>query len=391
MNDATKHRIGNYKHSRAKTATTVAPTIRRVHQMDATPQRCKSDVNGQTTTRTGNHAADGFLKCVFLPKLKSTQFIQSCEKTEETERDFYKSLSELAKHYDIEPMPTREYGFPYNTVLARWDMETKLKGTVTNWDKLSLVQASRKTYLVSRERYNTGITLYYIPIVPLFKMLKDPMRKKSALLLVSVCSYLYRIADVPYYRQQGSYLYWQYEMLRDWAEEDGFMEDTALYKNELRQAKCLGDKMEQKLSDPIHLKLLESRITCFQSNNEFDRECYRVAATTFALYTDYPKATIFRNAPIPKEDPDGGYSDETIGMEKYISFVADTNGLVYESLCETINNEFNEYGTLEEPTISKHFDGRETASANLDFENRLFALIDDLCFLLYNYNSKENE
>jgi hypothetical protein len=120
------------------------------------------------------------------------------------QRDFYKSLCRLAKHYSIEPMQTQLYGYPYNIVLAIWDIEVQLKRTHTNWDGLNLVQDSNKTFLVSEERYNTNTTLYYIPIVPLFLMLHDPKRKKTAQLLICVCSYLYHIADIPYYRQENT-------------------------------------------------------------------------------------------------------------------------------------------------------------------------------------------
>ena len=44
---------------------------------------------------------------------------------------------------------------------------------------------------------------------------------------------------------------------------------------------------------------------------------------------------------------------------------------------------------MEEPTISKRFDGSEIPTANLDFENRLFAVLDDLCTLLDDYKTTE--
>ncbi|MNY62568.1 hypothetical protein D3C86_1994070 [compost metagenome] len=78
-------------------------------------------------------------------------------------------------------------------------------------------------------------------------------------------------------------------------------------------------------------------------------------------------------------------------MEKYISFISDTKGWLYESIEESINNEFNEYGTMDEPTIIKCFDGRERTENSLDFESRLFALLEDMCALLYNYKQNENE
>lgn len=283
-------------------------------------------------------------------------------------------------------MQAKDFGFPYNIALSMWDMETKVKRTNINWDGFKLVQDSKKTFLTSEERYDTGTTLYYIPIVPLFKMLKDPKRKTTAQLLLSVCSYLYHIADIPYYRQENSYLYWMYEMHKDWVEQDDETEETEAYKREFLLAEYIGDSIEQRLFNSNNLKFFEQRLSQFKSRDALDRECWNVACNAFVLYTEYPTASVFRNAPMCEEDPySGDYENETIGMEKYISFIADTKGWLYESLSDSINNEFNEYGAMDEPTISKSFDKGKITQANLDFENRLFELLNDLCTLLCNY------
>ena len=188
--NATKNYIGNYQQTRTETATAIAPTAKRVRTMDAKTKGCKRSAERQAESRTDSNVANGFLKSVFLPKLKTEQSVQACKETAKTERNFYQSLSNLAEHYSIEPMQTQIYGYPYNIALAMWDIETQLKRTHLNWDSLQLVQDSKKTFFVSEERYNVGTTLYYIPIAPLFKMLKDPKRKKTAQVLLSVCSYL---------------------------------------------------------------------------------------------------------------------------------------------------------------------------------------------------------
>ena len=386
MNYATQHHIGNYQHTRTETTTAIAPTVGRVRQLATKTKGRKPSAERQAEIRTNSNATNGILKCTFLPKLKTAKSVQACQKTE---RDFYKSLSQLAEHCSIEPMQTHSFKFPYNVVLAMWDMEVKAKRTNINWDGFKLIQDSTKTYFTSEERYNTGTTLYYIPVVPLFKMLKDPKRKKTAKLLVSVCSYLYHIAQIPYYRQEESYLYWLYEMMNDWVEQDEETEETESYKSELRNAEYIGDRIEQKLFNRTNLKVFEQRLNRFKSVDTFDRECWQVACNAFALCTEYPNTTIFSNATLPEKDPYDDDENEVIGMEKYISFIADTKGWLYESLSDTINNEFNEYGAMEEPTISKRFDGSEIPTANLDFENRLFGLLNDLSGLLYEYKTVE--
>jgi len=388
MNYAKQYPIGNYQHTRTKNTTATAPTIRRVRTMDAESQRLKRSTERQTEICTNRNATNGFLKCAFLPKLKTGQSVQACKKTAKMERDFYKSLSQLAEHYDIESLQTKDYGYPYNMALAMWDAENKLKQINVYWDNLRLVQDDKKTFFTSEERYSIGTTLYYIPIVPLFQMLNDPKRKKTAQLLVSVCSYLYHIADIPYYRQENSYLYWMYEMMNDWVEQDDYTEETDSYIAEIAKAEWIGERIEQKLFNRINLQVFEQRLNYFKSRDTFDQECQKVAYNAFVLYTQYPHESIFRNAPRPEEDHYNDENDsETVGMEKYISFIADTTGWLYERLADSINSEFNEYGAMEEPTIFKRFDGSNITQTNLDFENRLFVLLDELCTLLYDYKT----
>lgn len=388
MNYAQTYYIGNNQATRTKTTKAVVQTAQRVRPMDAKTQRCERGSKRQTQVSTCGNVANGFLKAVFLPRLKETQTIQACTETVKTESDFYQSLSKLAGHYKIEPIQTSQFEYPYNMALAIWDMEEKLKQSVLNWQEIRLVQDSKKTYFISEEKYNIGTTLYYIPIEPLYQMLHDPKRKRNAQLLISVCSYLYHIADIPYFRQENSYLYWMYEMHKEWVEQDDETDENEAYRFEFEKAEFIGDCIEKKIFNQMNLQVFQKRLDTFKRSDVFDHECWMTASNAFALFTEYPNASIFRNAPMPEQDPDNDdHDNETIGMEKYISFISHTKGWLYENLAESINNEFNEYAEMQEPTICKRFDKKEVTKNTLDFENRLFALLDDMCSLLYNYKT----
>nr|DAC74521.1 TPA_exp: hypothetical protein [Elizabethkingia anophelis] len=316
---------------------------------------------------------------MFLPKLKKAQSVQACQKTE---RDFYQSLSKLAKHYNIEPAQTKQFAYPYNMALAMADVEEKLKNTVLDWEEIRLVQDSQKTYFVSEERYNTGATLFYIPVSPLYRLLQSKERKTNAHLLLSVCTYLYHIADIPYYRQEASYLYWMYEMMNDWVEQDDYTEETEVYLSEIKEAEFIGDYIEQRIYNRINLTVFEQRIERFKVRNDFDRECLTVAKEAFALYQTYPNENVFRNAK-PKGEASEEDMDNIIGMQKYISFYADHKGWLNETLIESVNTDIQEYGQMEEPIIMKQFDGRDITTNNLCFENRLFQLLYNLSDILH--------
>ncbi|KOP38889.1 MULTISPECIES: hypothetical protein [unclassified Flavobacterium] len=390
MNYAEENYFGNSATARAKKTKTASRTARRVYALDAENQGRGRSTERQTKVSSCGDAADGFLKVSFLPRLQENKTLQAGQDISKMESDFYSSLDSLAEHYHILLMPTSHFEYPYNTALAVWDLEEKLKKSVGNLSELRLLQDSHRTYLLSEEKYSTGTTLYYIPIELIYQMLKDPKYKKNAHLLLSVCSYLCHSADVPYYRQQGSYLYWLYEMHRDWTEQDDDREENERYVREFDKAEFIGDCIEKKIFNRINLAVFEERLKGFKSRDGFDKQCLDTAKKAFALFNDYPNESIFRNAPINEEEEDET-ENESIGMEKYISFISNTKGWLYESIEESINNEFNEYGTMDEPTILKCFDGSELINTSLDFESRFFDLLDELCALLHNYKQNENE
>lgn len=391
MNHAKDNYFRDSKTARAKKTKTASRTAQRVYALDAKTQRLGRGAERQMPLSSCADATDGFLTVSFLPKLYQGETARACQESVKMQSDFYASLDRLTAHYGVSPMPTLHLEYPYNMALALWDLEQKLKNSVANFQEVRVLQDGSKTYLVSEEKYSTGTTLYYIPTHPIYQMLKDPERKKNAHLLLSACSYLYHIAGIPYYREQGSYLYWLYEMHREWTEQDEDREENERYIREFDKAEHIGDCIGQKIFSLMNLHFFEKRLNAFKSRDAFDKQCLDIGKKAFAIYTDYPSESIFRNAPLYEEDEDEDTETESIGMEKYISFISDTKGWLYESIEESINNEFNEYGSMDEPTIIKPFDGQELTQNSLDFESRLFALLDDLCELLYNYTPMQDE
>lgn len=385
MDCATKNHIGNHKNSRRTKTKRTAPTIGRICRMDETTKRHQRDTERQTEIRSCKPTPDGFLKSTFLPKLKENDWQQqSQENATKTERDFYRSLSQLAEHYHIQPNPTQNFGYPYNIALAIDNLRNQLKSKIKDWEEIRLLQDKDKTYLTSEERYNTGSTLYYIPILPLYRLSKNPKRRQAVQLLRSVCSYLYHIAGIPYYRQQESYLFWMYEMVSDWITSDDENDDTANYLTEIKQAEQIGDLMERKIYSHHNLVRFKNRLENFKVRDRFDKDCYLLASKIFELYQQYPNESIYRNSKpnVEIEEYDG---DTLVTMDKYISFCAEAKGMLFQTLFETVNTEFQECTGMDEPTILKKFDGSDVSNNNLDFENRLFPLIEELIYILNNF------
>ena len=392
--NAIKNHIGKNKNTRKTKAKTTAPTIRRICILDEAGQKRFGNSERPTEISSDKSITNGFLKCTFLPKLKENDFqklvlneqnlIQIQSKIAKTEKDFYNSLSQLAEHYRLNPMTTRHFGYPYNIALAIDDIQKQLKNKVRDWKEILVIEEKGKTYFTSEERYNTGAILYYIPIVPLYRLSKNPKRKQAVQLLQSVCSYLYHITKIPYYRKQDSYLLWMYEMVTDWITSDDENEETPIYLSEIKQAEQIGDFMEQKIYNHHNLIRFKEHLKNFKAKDSFDNDCFMLARKIFSLYQQYPSATIYQNLQsiIDTED----YESETIvSMDKYVSFCAEGKGLLFQTLFETVNSELQECTTMQEPIVIKKFDGNSISNTNLDFENRLFPLIEELIYILNNF------
>ena len=392
--NATKNHIGENKRSRRRKAKTIAPTIRRIYRLDETPERCKRNTKRPTEISTSKPTSNGFLKCTFLPKLKENDLqksilsehnlIQNQIKNSITERDFYQSLSLLAKHYNLDLKSTKEFEFPYNILLAMDDIQKQLKNKVKNWEEIRLIEEKGNTYITSEERYNTGSTLYYIPILPLYRLSKNPKRKHAVQLLQSVCSYLYHVAEIPFYRQKESYLFWMYEMVSEWLTSDDENEETSIYLSEIKQAEQIGDFMEQKIYNQHNLSWFKNHLKNCKAKDQFDNDCFTLASKIFSLYEQYPNDRIFRNAQFKAETEEFD-SDGIISMDKYVSFCSEAKGMMFQTLFETVNSEFNECTVMAEPIIIKKFDGSNTTDKNLDFENRIFPLIKELIYILNSF------
>jgi hypothetical protein len=363
-------------------APTAAPKRRAVPADPEPKEGCCRIAAGQAAVRPAGAAAYGFLKVRFLPHLAG----QPLTASPQDEDAFYRSFALLCAHYGITPMETRSLGYPYSKAVALWEAKAMLRKRQEHIEILEHRDAAGSLVLQARETYNTGNTLYYVPVVPLYRLLQDRRTKRAAQLLLCTCAYLYHIAGIPYYTDNSSYLCWQYDMIREWVENDPTDWEEESYnsnRSQLNKAEHIGRVMQRRLWNPCHLNRFADCVAEFVPLDRFACECLAIAEKALGLWRDHPQGHVYRHADtevLHSDDED--YNEDCITMDKYIGFCAATEGWLYQTLSECVNNEFNECHDLQEPVLTRTFDGREQENDNLDFECRLFALLDDLCYLL---------
>jgi hypothetical protein len=371
-----------------ETPGTTLSAVDRVQQGTQSPRRCKGREQEQTVFRSAGIAADGFLKHQFLP-LYDERF--DMPKDRGITEGVLNSLSILTQYQQLDTMCVRDKTYPYNILLIYWNAQQQLRKANKNLELFIIEDDDKTVKLATKQRASRTYSLYYIPVLPLYDLLKSRKNKPGAQLLLSVFSYLYHIARIPYYRDCESYLFYHYEILEEWLNDD---EDSSIDEQDLifnreahQRAAHGGDFIERIIYHPAQLEQFEERITRMSPADAFEQGCLKVATDTLKLWQDYPDRDIFchLNRPQCDEDDDDNWTgyDNTIRIGEYIHFIADTESGLYDSIQENINAELNEKMYWQEHTVISLFDKNYKPNAdNLDYEHRLFVLLDDLCYLL---------
>lgn len=155
MNNVKRNYFRKIKTIRRQRTEKTVSTIGSIFRMDEAGKRQFRDSEGQTAVSSASTSSNGFLKIRFLPKMMISENTEVCENSKnakKTERDFFKSINQLTKHYNIDPLPVGNFTYPYNISLSIWHTAKMLRENIPHFNNLQLMQDVNGTYLNSEER-----------------------------------------------------------------------------------------------------------------------------------------------------------------------------------------------------------------------------------------------
>lgn len=338
---------------------------------------------------TAGDFADGFLSTQFLPLYCRSD--EPLQYNETTEQDFFKSCSELAVANGIELFDVKNQPYPYNIALSYWDIFRQLErnGITLNLDIVQLEDST--TTLVTSQIYEISYMVYHIPVLPLHRLLKNPQHRATCNLLLSVYSYLYHNASIPYYRDSSSSIGELYDMFESFAKEDWEDSSKEDYEAEIqifKDAKRIGNSIEKRIYNLKHLEELPSRIANYSPSNQAEKSCLKIAKTALFLLREFPDCNIMRNMShedpdLEREDPDFDYYDEGwVCADQIFSFVYSTDNDLSSKVVSFISDDFGNKGIADQPRAYRVYNKGNEQPIGLEYEVILINLIEDLCTLL---------
>ncbi|MBB6107740.1 hypothetical protein SAMN05421821_101344 [Mucilaginibacter lappiensis] len=353
------------------------PAIRNIRPKPRQAAGRTGGLNRQSPVSTAPRSTDGFLNHSFLPLCHAAGKLPP---QAETENAFYESATLLCNLHGLTPMEVRGVPYPYNILLTHRDISRKLNRQPEETElTITRTKGDRRVVLATEQAYEFGGSLFYIPVIPLYRFLRVKANKACGNLLLAVISYLYREAGIPYYRDEGSYLFDEYAMNREFflesvgEEPDEYEEDLSdIVRNEI----C-GDIMHRKIYNRYHLEHFAENIEKFDPQNELEEECLVVAKEALQLSLDFPGNWVFQNI-------DSSFDEEEVATpEAFVSFIGDSRGWVFDSIQRQINDYLGNFAEIAIPKAVRVHDGTASEIKDLKFEYRLFELIENLSNILY--------
>jgi hypothetical protein len=357
--------------------------IRQVHRTTRQATRCGTGTAQSFKKRTTRNHGNGFLTHAFRP------FWAFDGNKARAEKEFFRSLANICTYYDLLIPDVADLTFPQN-IYRSWEITAeRITAIDKHLDCIILKDEQHTATLATIRQFNTDMTLYYIPVKPLWNWIQQAKHQDITEVIIAVFAYLQQVVQVPFYTEQGSYLHNQYSYLDEMINEDieNDEEEDAYRQEQLDELYTLqnaGIHLYRQISDPQKLEQMETTVLNY-SNTENCNEDWAILAIEFVqLYNSYPTRSFFDNIRPDLCHPE---IEERIYAEQYISFYWSGTDCLQDSLFEMINCDFQEKGITDEPIAVELFDTlTEKKNENFGFEIRLLALLNRLCELLSNYD-----
>jgi len=355
--------------------------LRRTVEPSARYRRNAAQPIKKRPTPTGHN---GFLNHVFKP------FWLFNGNMERAEMEYFRSLANLCKHYDVLLPDVSGLSFPQNIYQSYRITAERVTAIDKKLNCIILQDEKHEAVLATTTQYDTGRMLYYIPVKPLAKWVNDPQKQQVSEVMTAIFAYLYQIAQVPMYSEFGTFLCDQYnyveemineEMDEEDKEEMGYREEQL---DELFTLKNTGIHLARLMADKSRMEKIEDTVLDYANSEARDNDLAILAIEFVQLYKAYPDRSIFDAI-----RPDLYYPEvnERIKAEEYISFYWSGSDTVIETVMSMIDCSFQEMGITDEPIDVVLFDNPDiTTQESFGFESRFFPLLDRLCTFLNPYD-----
>ncbi|MBC6113201.1 hypothetical protein ACFOG5_00285 [Pedobacter fastidiosus] len=298
----------------------------------------------------------------------------------------------LCRLYKIEPLYFSDFVYPLNISKCIAYLKAEMDFRAEDLQLMVLEDETHRATLATVKIFDTKTTLYYLPLEPLYRLLRDRERRAVADLLLSVTACFYQYGKIPSHADCCSYLNDTYSMIGEWILENEEEEDKAYRRHQLsyikkmdRQSHSILKRLKQKkpLSD------FKKRMMAFCPSDKVEEDLLALAQKAYSMFGTFPERTVMDKI-IDDFDAEEE-QEERIRIDQYLSFIWSRNDCLYDTLMETVNSALQEYNWIDEPMDIQFFDlPQEKQTHDLLFEETFFDLLNDLTDTLIDFEHEKH-
>ena len=380
----------NHEKAKSKSSKTIKPrmetlsSIRQVRTSTRQTANYGRSQKKQAQKRTPEFNGYAFLKYSFTPIVINNH--EELSNQTKVERDFFKSLNYLADLYGFNPLDVTDQVYPLNIHSAHEHASNRLKTINKDLDLIILQDDLHPATLVTINEYVPKYTLYHIAVEPLVAIIRDRKARKTSNLILSVFSWFSKCAGIEFYTDDSSWLYYIYEMTREFLREGDEFTPEEYQSNmaEIRVANKWGKNIRLKIAKDIHLAELDKRIAQFNPANAFQIKLLEVSRLISQL--NQMDDSIYSYLKPGLLNPD---EETRMGFDQYLTFYwGDDDSWLGENIGYSIQTDLQEVGHIDHALTCQFFDKPQKAEQhNHEYPKAFFDAIEQLCDLLFNYTN----
>jgi hypothetical protein len=362
----------------------VAPKIRAVRSI-LKPKSRSFGIKERRAKKCSTFASgNGFLNHSFSPLVNG--YFKEIEAANRVAESIFSAARNLCDLYGIKLLDDKHLIYPQNVSRLVEDLQQQIAAIDKDANVLVISSEDRLPTIAVTKFFYTKTTLYYLPIEPLHFLMQQEERKPTAQLLLSVLCYFYQIGGIPYFGENSSYLYYIYQMIYEWYNDEEICEDPTEHQylmDHIQLVERESGNLLKSLSEKDHLALLNDRLSKFSPKTTAEENLKAIAIRVSALMEKFPLRAIMDSI---VDDLNGIDGEGRITADHYLSFIWSGEDCLYDQLMETVNCELQEYSEIDEPMSFQLFDKPQNQiSHDLSFEQEFFDLLNELSDNLYDF------
>lgn len=333
--------------------------------------------------------APAFLTHRFLPLAADHAVLH---RNKRVESEFFRSVDHLVTLYRLSVPKCVDLPYPLNIHAVFQQLKEQLKTSQPDLS-LAIVQTDKRiTTVATVKAVAWQDTLYYIPLLPLFKLLRRKQARHVAPILVGIAAMIYQKLGIPMYTERNSYLADVYSILHQWVDDteaERTEQETAQYYREFRRADAVGYHMQRKLRQPLRIIKLSRYVQEFKPVGPWQNRLRELAGDFLALGQKFPRRCFFRDIPtgIWEEDME---DEDRIRKDNYLSFVYDNDGCLGEEMEDYVNTSLQDCPVVDEPVTVQYFNEPQPVELHdATYQKTCLFLLNEFCHLLNDLDHDE--